>query len=188
MFIINYIETIMKVYTKFGDKGETALVGGKKVLKSSLRVEAYGTIDEANSSIGVLRAHCDIIEIKDFLLKLQRKMFSVGGEIACPDEKTLNKIPAIVEEIDILNLENEIDRLTAELKPITDFIIPGENRISSFAHVATTTCRRAERTIIRLKQDEFVRDIMIVYMNRLSDYLFTVSRYLSPENEEFWKV
>lgn len=177
----------MKIYTKYGDKGFTALVGGKKVSKASTRVNAYGTIDELNTSIGVLRAYCADEEIKKLLLNIQRQLFSVGGEIACPTEKEIEKIPNTIQDSDIEFFENKIDQINEKLSPIKDFIIPGENILSAHAHVATTTCRKAERTIIGLAEKEFIRPQLMVYMNRLSDLLFTIARLFSPENEEFWK-
>ena len=169
-----------KIYTKTGDKGKTSLIGGTKVLKSHWRIESYGTIDELNSHIGLLR---DLIEIDDtgraVLHEVQDRLFTIGSSLACdPEKEPKMKIPDL-KELDIVFLEMEMDRMNDELPEMKSFIIPGGHVALSQAHVTRCVCRRAERTCVFLQhQGEFVDELVIKYLNRLSDYLFMLSRYL----------
>ncbi len=179
----------MKVYTKTGDKGETSLFGGKRVLKSNVRIEAYGTSDELNAWIGLIRSQ----KIKEnhikVLVEIQDRIFTLGAQLAADPDKPKLKLPRI-EEGDILYLEAEMDSMDTELPPMTKFTLPGGNSIVSYCHLARTVCRRCERLIIELNQTAEVNDLVIKYVNRLSDYLFVLSRKLTAElnaKEEFWE-
>lgn len=181
----------MKVYTKTGDTGETSLFGGKRVKKYDLRIESYGTVDELNSYIGVIRDQNKLDQIEAILVRIQNCLFTVGSELAAdPDKKNL-EIP-ILSEADVVLLENEIDSMTEQLEPMRFFILPGGELVASHCHVARTICRRAERRVIELQDAEQNVDIRIVqYLNRLSDYLFTLSRFFTKKNggvETPWKT
>jgi len=175
----------MKIYTKTGDKGLTSLFGGSRVLKSDLRIESYGTVDELNASIGHLRDNLVKESLKDNLLKIQNQLFTIGAMLATnPDKKTLKngkdrlKIPVITTK-DVFYLEHQIDKLNANLPEMTHFIIPGGHPIVSSCHISRTICRRAERTIVALKENSFVENTIVEYINRLSDYLFVLARKLT---------
>lgn len=170
-----------KVYTKGGDKGETSLIGGTRVSKGSLRIEAYGTVDELNSFIGLIRDH-DIDEHdKSMLLEIQDRLFTIESILAKdPKKNTSTKLPEIFEE-DILVLEKEIDHMNQLVEPMTSFILPGGHPIVSYCHISRCVCRRAERIIIRLKEESSVDSLSIKYINRLSDYLFALARKISKE-------
>jgi len=170
-----------KVYTKGGDKGETSLIGGTRVSKGSLRIEAYGTVDELNSFIGLIRDQ-DIDEHdKSMLLEIQDRLFTIESILAKdPKINTTTKLPEIFEE-DILVLEKEIDHMNQLVEPMTSFILPGGHPIVSYCHISRCVCRRAERIIIRLKEESSVDSLSIKYINRLSDYLFALARKISKE-------
>ncbi|MDQ0476990.1 cob(I)yrinic acid a,c-diamide adenosyltransferase [Chryseobacterium sp. MDT2-18] len=184
----------MKIYTKTGDKGETALYGGTRVSKASARVESYGTIDELNSFIGV--AKCEIIEeeILNQLRKIQFDLFTVGSESATPTDKlTLangkSRLALMITDKEIEELENWMDAFEKELEPLQYFILPGGGKSATTLHVCRTVCRRAERSLVFLGESEEVRPELIKYLNRLSDYLFVLARYVSKingETEEYW--
>ena len=177
----------MKIYTKTGDKGTTALFGGTRVQKNNLRIESYGTVDELNSYIGLIKDQEISQEIKQSLLKIQHDLFTLGAMLATPPEKEtlvngnerLN-IPK-VDEKSILYLENEIDKMDAELPQMTHFILPGGHVAVSFCHVARCVCRRAERLSVALNEYEHLNSTILKYLNRLSDYLFVLARKLSKE-------
>lgn len=171
----------MKIYTKTGDQGQTSLIGGTRVLKSSLRIETYGTVDELNSWIGVLRDHDTSNTHTPTLLEIQDRLFTIGAILATDSEKSKMKIPELVES-DILFLETGIDVLENDLTPMKSFILPGGHPAVSFCHVARCVCRRAERLTVDLVQHEKVNEMVIKYLNRLSDYLFVLSRKLAQEN------
>lgn len=173
-----------RIYTKTGDKGKTSLFGGKRLSKAHQRIEAYGTIDELNSQIGLLRVQPQLNGLKAFhtLKNVQMRLFSIGSALASdPERKPLS--PDIREE-DIQELEVAIDEMQAELPPLRNFILPGGNQASAIAHVCRTVCRRAERRIVALAEESEVEAEIISYVNRLSDYLFVVSRYLVYKNED----
>jgi cob(I)alamin adenosyltransferase len=168
----------MKIYTKTGDKGETGLFGGERVSKKSLRIEAYGTIDELNSFIGVAVTEVKNADIKVLLEKIQNDLFSIGSDLATPmTEKNLKlNIKRVPEEM-FSRLEKEIDRFEEKLEPLRNFILPGGTRGASLIHVCRTVCRRAERLVTALKETEGINDNILIYLNRLSDLMFVLSRY-----------
>jgi len=170
----------MKIYTKTGDKGQTSLIGGTRVLKSDQRIEAYGTVDELNSYIGLLRDQAININRKDILIEIQDRLFTIGASLASDPEKSKVKIPDLFET-DIELLEKEMDRMDSLLPPMKFFVLPGGHQSVSFCHVARTVCRRTERLVIRLSQNEFVDDLVIKYINRLSDFIFVLSRLMAQE-------
>jgi cob(I)alamin adenosyltransferase len=179
----------MKIYTKTGDKGTTALFGGKRVSKADLRIDTYGTIDELNSWIGMVRDLEVNQKRKDILVEIQDRLFTVGSILATEPGNTKVKIPSLAET-DILFLEKEIDAMDAALPPMRFFVLPGGHTAISHCHVARTVCRRSERLIIALHAQETVPDEVIKYINRLSDYLFVLSRMVAHElgaEETPWK-
>lgn len=172
----------MKIYTKTGDKGITSLIGGKKVSKSADRIEAYGNVDELNAYIGLL-GDLDINSARSELLReIQDRLFTIGANLALAPDKTSDRIPDLTEE-DILLLERQIDDMQELVKPLTSFILPGGHQYVSFGHLARTVCRRAERAVVRLSETEPVDGIIVRYLNRLSDYLFVMTRVMSTELE-----
>ena len=168
-----------KIYTKTGDLGKTSLIGGTKVPKSHLRIESYGTIDELNSYIGLVSDLISDSNSKIILKEIQDRLFTIGSSLACdPDKEPLMKIPDLKEK-DIELLENEIDRMNEELPAMKSFILPGGHQAISTIHVARCVCRRAERLCVNMQEHElFVDPLVIKYINRLSDYLFVLSRYI----------
>jgi cob(I)alamin adenosyltransferase len=179
----------MKIYTKKGDGGTTQLIGGTRVPKNHIRIEAYGTVDELNSYIGLLRDQ----EIKrshiTLLLEIQDRLFTIGSSLASDPEKSNMKIPDLKEE-DVTLLEQEMDKMEEQLPELKSFILSGGHTIVSFCHIARCVCRRAERTVVHLSENDFVEPIVIRYLNRLSDYLFVLSRSLAAElhvTEIAWK-
>ncbi|MDX5421408.1 MAG: cob(I)yrinic acid a,c-diamide adenosyltransferase [Hymenobacteraceae bacterium] len=179
----------MKIYTKTGDKGKTSLIGGTRVAKSHLRIEAYGTVDELNSYIGLVRDQEVNKNRLDILKEIQDRLFTIGALLATDPEKSKMKTPDLHEE-DIALLEGEIDKMTAEVPPLRAFVLPGGHPSVSFCHVARCVCRRAERLAIRLQEIAPVEDLVIKYLNRLSDYLFALCRKMTQElgaEEVTWK-
>ena len=179
----------MKIYTRTGDKGQTSLLGGSRVLKSSLRIEAYGTTDELNSWMGVLRDQDGGLPYEKIILEIQDRLFTMGSLLASEPGKSKVKIPELTEE-DIVKLEKAIDEYNDTLPEMRSFILPGGHLSVSNAHVARCICRRAERIVVDLAQHEEVPDIAIRYLNRLSDFLFTLARKLSHDlsaKETPWK-
>jgi cob(I)alamin adenosyltransferase len=170
----------MKIYTRTGDQGLTSLFGGKRVSKADLRIDTYGTVDELNSWIGVLRDQDINVNRKTIMLAIQDRLFTMGSMLATEAGNTKVKIPTLHEE-DIVELEKEIDLMEAVLAPLRSFVLPGGHQAVSFAHVARTICRRAERLATALHQSEFVDGAVIKYLNRLSDYLFVLSRKMAQE-------
>ncbi|MEE9349059.1 MAG: cob(I)yrinic acid a,c-diamide adenosyltransferase [Flavobacteriaceae bacterium] len=186
----------MKIYTKTGDKGQTSLFGGTRVKKYNLRIDAYGTVDELNAYIGLIRdQEIDKNTFKN-LVKIQGELFTVGAMLATPkDKKTLKNgkdrlgIP-LINEADITFLEIEMDVMNESLPTMTNFILPGGHTTVSYCHIARTVCRRAERIVVNLMDQEEVEPITIQYLNRLSDYLFVLARKLTLDNrtvEVIWK-
>jgi len=181
----------IKIYTKTGDLGKTSLIGGTKVPKSNIRIEAYGTIDELNSFIGLTGDQFTHENSKNILKEIQDRLFTIGSSLACdPDKEPLMKIPDL-KEADITLLEREIDKMNNELTPMKFFIIPGGHIAISTAHVTRCVCRRAERICVNMQENElFVDPLVIKYLNRLSDYLFVLARYtawLTGVEEIQWK-
>lgn len=168
-----------KIYTKTGDKGETGLVGGSRVPKYHQRIEAYGTIDELNAVLGLVVAHAKDSELNTLLQRIQSYLFTIGSHLAA-DEKNKMALPNLSKEETNL-LENWIDKADEILPPLKNFILPGGEIAASYAHLARTVCRRAERRIVELSTQYEVDDEIIVYVNRLSDFLFIVARKLNHD-------
>jgi cob(I)alamin adenosyltransferase len=170
----------MKIYTKTGDKGTTSLIGGTKVLKSNERIEAYGTIDELNSHIGLCRDLISDTHLQSSLKEIQDRLFTIGAALACdPDKESRMKIPDLKLE-DVLHLEKEMDSMDEMLEPLQQFILPGGHPTVSQIHITRCVCRRAERLIVQLLiREEGDDNLIIQYMNRLSDYLFILARYVA---------
>ncbi len=179
----------MKIYTKTGDKGTTALYGGTRVLKHHLRIEAYGTTDELNSYIGLIRDQEIDDRTSQTLLKVQNELFTIGAMLATPPEKEKlksGKDRLNIHKIspkDISYLEDEIDVMDQDLPQMTNFILPGGHQTVSFCHIARCVCRRAERLAVQLDQNEPIDISILQYLNRLSDYLFVLARKLTFDNK-----
>src|SRR6187200_2232215 len=169
---------VMKIYTKTGDGGTTSLIGGTKVSKAHLRIEAYGTVDELNSYIGLCKDLLQVMQANSILQEIQDRLFTIGSALACdPEKETKMKIPDLKED-DITLLENEIDKMNDSLPAMKSFILPGGHPTVSHVHVARCICRRAERNCVRLQLEKNeVEPIITKYLNRLSDYLFILARY-----------
>ena len=172
-----------KIYTKTGDKGLTGLIGGTRIPKSHIRIEAYGTVDELNSWIGCLYDQQSELILKSILKEIQDRLFTIGSSLACdPEKNTKMEIPDL-KVCDIELLENEIDKMNEELPELKSFVLPGGNIIASHCHVARCVCRRAERICVSMQEDnQFVDPQVIQYLNRLSDYLFVLSRFILYKN------
>jgi cob(I)alamin adenosyltransferase len=178
----------IRIYTKTGDKGQTSLIGGTRLPKHHIRIEAYGNVDELNSCIGVVRDHPTDGHSKEILIEIQDRLFTLGSLLAA-DSKNKMKLPEIHEE-DILLLEKEIDAMEEKLPPMKNFVLPGGHPLVSSTHVARCVCRRAERSVLKLAENEKVDEIIYKYLNRLSDYLFVLSRKFSHDlnaEEIAWK-
>lgn len=179
----------MKIYTKTGDKGTTALLGGARVSKAHLRLESYGTVDELNAYMGLVSDQA-VNKSRAMLLKqIQDKLFTIGAKLAATPGKEMRNMP-VLQEADIELLEQAIDEMEQELPPLKFFILPGGHQSVSFCHLARTVCRRAERHVVRLHEEEEVEQVIIRYLNRLSDYLFVLARSMSQElgaEEISWK-
>jgi cob(I)alamin adenosyltransferase len=188
---------ITKVYTRTGDKGETALVGGKRVPKDAPRIEAYGTIDELNSIVGLARAfneeHLNAGDAHRFLdlvlRQIQDELFDLGSELATPDDFSYDGMYHVSER-EVKKLEELIDECQKELQPLKSFVLPGGGRIGAYLHQCRTVCRRAEREILRLSRAEPLSEWPLKYVNRLSDLFFVLSRWISKqtgEQEYLWQ-
>jgi cob(I)alamin adenosyltransferase len=188
---------LTKIYTRGGDKGLTGLVGGKRVPKESLRLEAYGTTDELNAVIGIVRTHLQEFEKQlgddydgyaEMLRRVQNELFDVGSELASPPEAAHPEMHHM-SEAEVGELEAEIDRMNGELEPLKSFCLPGGGLLNAYLHLARTVCRRAERACWRLSREEPLNDHLIIYLNRLSDHLFVQSRWVAKrlnEPEYMW--
>ncbi len=179
----------MKIYTKTGDKGDTSLFGGQRVPKDAQRIEAYGTVDELNSLLGVIRADNRNQQIDEILNRIQNELFELGADLATPRSTTTKNIKRI-EAKHSDHLEKSIDQLDDHLKPLKTFILPGGLPVAAKLHLARTICRRAERTVVRLTRNEDIGEGITMYLNRLSDLLFVMARYANhvanvPETK--WK-
>lgn len=179
----------MKIYTKTGDKGKTSLFGGTRVPKYHLRIEAYGTVDELNSYIGLIRDQKIDPHTTEILLKIQNELFTLGSMLATPPEKEILKsgkerlnINKVGEE-SVALLENEIDQMNESLPPMSHFILPGGHATVSFCHITRCICRRAERITTLLSDESSINPQILVYLNRLSDYLFVLARKLTIDNQ-----
>lgn len=178
----------MKIYTKTGDKGETTLFGGTRVKKYDLRIEAYGTIDELNSHIGLIRDQKIDSSTFDSLIKIQNELFTLGAMLATPPNKEKLKsgkdrlkIPKINDSA-IQFLENEMDKMNETLPPMKSFVLPGGHTTVSYCHISRCICRRAERLTVELNDNEKINNSILIYLNRLSDYLFVLARKLTLDN------
>ena len=172
----------IKIYTKTGDKGKTSLIGGTKVFKNDIRIATYGTIDELNSHIGLVGDYTPGEHNRNILKLVQDRLFVIGSSLACdPGKETGMHIPDLKEE-DIELLEKEIDKMNDALPPMKNFILPGGHVAVSSTHIARCVCRRAERLCVNMQQHElFVEPLIIKYINRLSDYLFVLARFIAQE-------
>jgi cob(I)alamin adenosyltransferase len=180
----------MKIYTRTGDQGTTALFGGKRVSKAELRIDAYGTVDELNAWIGMVRDQEVNAKRQEIFIQIQNDLFVIGSLLATEPGNEQVRIPTLSEE-EIVFLEKQIDGLDAELPPLKFFVLPGGHRSISTCHVARTVCRRAERLVVALHQNEPVNAVVIRYLNRLSDYLFVLSRKVAHDlgvEETPWKA
>ncbi len=179
----------MKIYTKTGDSGTTSLIGGSRVQKNDNKIEAYGTLDELNSFIGSIRDNAIDNETKETIITIQNKIMNCSSLLAVDDKFDISKLPQITEK-DISFLEQQIDKINNNLPDITSFILPGGHPVISACHISRTICRRAERNVISINNNNKENKLVIKYLNRLSDYLFTLARKLSKDfnvNEIEWK-
>ncbi|TDB68767.1 cob(I)yrinic acid a,c-diamide adenosyltransferase [Arundinibacter roseus] len=179
----------MKIYTKTGDTGSTSLVGGTRLSKAHMRIEAYGTVDELNACIGLLRDQPVNAHRREELKEIQDRLFTIGSHLAAENDLNFSKLPDL-HESDSEMLEQLMDQMDADLPPLRAFVLPGGHPSVSFGHVARTVCRRAERAVIYLHEHEPVEAILIKYLNRLSDYLFVLCRKMTVElavEEVIWK-
>lgn len=179
-----------KIYTKTGDKGQTSLIGGTRVPKHHIRIESYGTVDELNSYIGLIRDQNLDEHTTKMLIEIQDRLFTIGSSLASDPEKSKMKIPDLKED-DVILLETEMDKMNELLPEMKSFILPGGHTTVSYCHIARCVCRRAERLTIHLSENGFVADLVIKYLNRLSDYLFVLSRKLAQDfhaKEIPWKA
>lgn len=172
----------MKIYTKTGDKGTTSLIGGTRVPKHHIRIESYGTIDELNAHIGLISDQQIGQKELEVLKEIQDRLFTIGANLAADPEKSKMKIPDLLET-DIALLESEIDRMQELLPPLKHFILPGGNNTISFCHISRCVCRRAERIVVHLQEESVVDEKVSVYLNRLSDYLFTLARKIGYDDQ-----
>lgn len=178
----------MKIYTKTGDKGETSLFGGKRLPKDDLRIEAYGTVDELNSVIGVARSLNPPKELDTILEEIQNDLFTLGADLATLKDAAPS-VPRI-QSSDVSRLESHIDLIDPMLEPLRSFILPGGTQLVAALHFARTVCRRAERRVIQLSQREHIGDQPMIFLNRLADLLFVLARYanhLSIQREQKWE-
>jgi cob(I)alamin adenosyltransferase len=179
---------LTKIYTRTGDDGTTALGSGKRVPKTSLRIAAYGTVDETNAAIGVARLllPADQAVVADMLARIQNDLFDVGADLCVPDTgEPLPYTPLRMKSQQVERLEREIDLMNGEMAPLASFVLPGGSHAAAALHVARTVCRRAERSIVELREDEReqVSDAVSRYINRLSDHLFVASRYVNDKGK-----
>jgi cob(I)alamin adenosyltransferase len=180
---------IMKIYTRTGDTGETSLIDGRRISKADARIEAFGSVDELNAFLGLLRDQPVNENRGSLLVTIQDRLFTIGSNLAVPDQVKVEFSPALTTD-DITFLELAIDRMDQELPPMRSFILPGGHPSVSFGHVARTVCRRAERHIVLLSAEHVVDPLIIQYMNRLSDFLFVLCRKMAIElkiEEVPWK-
>jgi cob(I)alamin adenosyltransferase len=178
-----------KIYTKSGDDGTSGLVGGNRVKKSDLRLEAYGTVDELNSWIGLIRSAIRDQEVSDLLMDIQNNLFIIGSKLASDEQGKRITDSLVIDLSKIENLEKAIDAYEIHLPVIHNFILPGGSVLSGYCHIARTVCRRAERCIIRMDEDPTLDQRIVQYVNRLSDYLFVLARKIANETgveEIFW--
>lgn len=180
--------TKSSIYTKTGDKGKTSLVGGQRVDKTHVRLDAYGTVDELNSFVGLLI--CDImdLELKSFLLYIQNKLFVVGSYLATETKDQTDESAVIITDEDIERLETMMDKIDEQLPKLDRFILPGGSEASARAHICRTVCRRAERNVFRVANDFPIHEMILIFLNRLSDFFFLTARFVCQKNGEemYW--
>jgi len=179
----------MKIYTKTGDAGKTSLIGGTRVPKHHLRIETYGTVDELNSFMGMIRDLTHDTETISILKEIQDRLFTIGSTLASDPEKSKMKIPDL-HETDITLLEKEMDKMNEILPELKSFILPGGHVHSSWCHIARCVCRRCERLVSELSEQNEINPLVLIYLNRLSDYLFVLARKVllsEKRNEIEWK-
>jgi cob(I)alamin adenosyltransferase len=172
----------MKIYTKGGDKGKTSLIGGTRVAKHHIRIHSYGTVDELNAYIGLISSQDIDTESKLILKEIQDRLFTIGASLASDPELSVVKIPDLLDS-DITLLEKEIDKMNAQLPPLKHFILPGGGTLVSYSHLARCVCRRAERLVVELAETSFVEPKVVIYLNRLSDYLFVLGRKFGADTK-----
>lgn len=180
----------MKIYTKTGDAGDTGLFGGQRVRKDHTRIEAYGTLDELNANVGLLRDSQEDEVIREELFAVQNRLFSIGAYLATPPKAGKPSPILDLNEEDITNLEQAMDRMETALEPLRNFILPGGHVHVSYAHLARTVCRRAERMCVSMDAHETIDPLALQYLNRLSDYFFVLGRYIAQQlgvEETPWK-
>jgi cob(I)alamin adenosyltransferase len=170
----------MKIYTKTGDSGDTSLFGGQRVPKDALRIEAYGTVDELNSVLGIARSDLQDPEIDRILSDIQNQLFELGADLATP-RSVEKKVVKRIDPKDVQQLEKTIDGVEPVLKPLRSFVLPGGSPLAARLHFARTVCRRAERAVVRLSRNEDIGETVTVYLNRLSDLLFVLARYANQK-------
>ena len=173
----------MKIYTKTGDGGQTSLLSGTRVSKSDLRIDTYGTVDEVNAHIGLLRDQPVNEKRRELLIKIQDKLFTMGSRLAADPAKPVPEYLPEITSDDVMRLESEMDIMDEALPVMKHFILPGGHPSVSYCHIARCVCRRAERLLIKLQENEPVSDILVIYLNRLSDFLFVLARKMSQELE-----
>ncbi len=180
----------MKIYTKTGDQGLTSLIGGTRVPKSSLRIDCYGTVDELNSYIGLLRDQEVNAPRREILKEIQDRLFTIGSHLATDPSQDVHKRLPDLHAADVALLETQMDLMSEALPPLREFVLPGGHPAVSFGHVARCVCRRAERLAVHLGEESSVEDLVVMYLNRLSDYLFVLSRAMAQDlgvGEVTWK-
>lgn len=168
-----------KIYTKTGDKGETGLFGGKRLPKYHLRIEAYGTVDELNAHLGLVRDSVPSEETRSFLKEIQDRLFTIGANLASDPDKSMSTPDLLPADVEVL--EQQMDSMDAHLPPLKNFILPGGHPTVSYSHLARTVCRRAERQVTALAANETVEALILIYLNRLSDYLFVLGRKVAQD-------
>lgn len=181
---------LSRIYTKTGDSGETCLGDGKRVAKDHIRVEAYGSVDELNSVLGLILAVGNPGESRDLILVIQNDLFDLGGDLCIPeDPKQVEGSCLRVKPQQVERLEKEIDRLNERLKPLNSFVLPGGSTVSAWCHLARTVCRRAERAVVSLAHEEAINEQVLIYLNRLSDLLFVMARIHNNDGKDdiLWK-
>lgn len=174
---------LTKIYTRGGDGGKTSLGDGSRVSKTSARVDAYGDVDEANSVIGIVRLHSSG-ETDEMLGRIQNDLFDLGADLCTPEKENPDYPPLRITQGQVDRLEEDIDKLNADLSTLNSFILPGGSQASSYLHLGRTVCRRAERKIVLLSDSEKINPLAITYINRLSDFLFVLGRYLNNKGKE----
>jgi len=187
--VVEFKKTEMKIYTKTGDAGTTALYGGKRLSKAELRIEAYGTVDELNSFLGMVTTYMEEKEYTDLLHNIQSRLFDIGTHLAAEPGKK-NLILPEIPDASITLLEQYIDKMNERLPELKFFILPGGNKAAAACHVARTVCRRAERCVVRLSEVDETEPVLMQYLNRLSDFLFVLARKLAHDagvSEIVWK-